>query len=338
MTVDLFSENLESNLEEKRKIIPVVTMGVKILILPYRWIDRLCTKHMIIRMFFFFCISILCVMGISAQRRSITIDTANLRCQYKTLYYTDTTDIENGVRMEGNFILQIGRKVSKYYEFATELYKQMRSDPKAWSAYINEVQIELDRGIVGGASNIPILSRVDPLVIYTGFPIGKRTVQDAVFLDYYIYEEDLKPQEWMLIPDSGKIILGYVCRKALCSYRGRNYEAWYCPDIPTNMGPWKFLGLPGLILSVRDVLGHYTFDLTGLEITQEPIEYVEYIEDQYIHTDRITFLRTQSQSARIGIARYMQLNAPAGNASSVDKSTITSETARYDLLEMDYKK
>lgn len=26
-----------------------------------------------------------------------------------------------------------------------------------------------------------------------------------------------------------KTILGYTCQKATCSYRGRNYEAWYNP-------------------------------------------------------------------------------------------------------------
>lgn len=40
--------------------------------------------------------------------------------------------------------------------------------------------------------------------------------------------------------------------EAITSFRGRNYSAWFTTDIPLSIGPWKFHGLPGLILEIKD--------------------------------------------------------------------------------------
>lgn len=52
-----------------------------------------------------------------------------------------------------------------------------------------------------------------------------------------------------------KQILGYNCRQAFVKWRGRYFELYYAPDIPISDGPFKFMGLPGLILSVQDTEG-----------------------------------------------------------------------------------
>ena len=166
--------------------------------------------------------------------------------------------------MGGEFILLVGPKTSKYYEKVTDKYERIQSDPEIKAAYNKEMELVFEKARAnGGFLEKPILSRVDALVIYKNYPEGKRTVQDAAFLDYYIYEDDLEPQQWTMVPDSVKTILDYSCRKAVCTYRGRAYEAWYCPDIPVSLGPWKFSGLPGLIMSVHDTKGHYTFNKIG---------------------------------------------------------------------------
>lgn len=56
---------------------------------------------------------------------------------------------------------------------------------------------------------------------------------------------------WKLYPEDGKIIAGYNCLKAGLSWRGRNYTAYYTTEIPLPFGPYKFKGLPGLILSLQ---------------------------------------------------------------------------------------
>ena len=290
-----------------------------------------------------FCLGI---FKVSAQSKPTAIDTAYMKCTYKTLYYMDTTKFMKGTWMDIDYTFQIGKKVSKYYSKKTDIYEKVNSDPEAKAAHDKEWETALKKAKENGGlmEKVP-LARESPLVIYNNYPEAKRTIHDAAFFDYYIYEDDLEPQQWTMVPDSVKTILDYSCRKAVCTYRGRTYEAWYCPDIPVSLGPWKFSGLPGLIMSVRDIKGHYTFDISGLEKSNEPIEYIEYITRKYTRTDRITFLRNHAKSAQIGIVKYLQANAPASsttNNSGTNDNGLTSQfvagTARYDLLERDYKK
>ena len=77
-------------------------------------------------------------------------------------------------------------------------------------------------------------------------------------------------------------ILGYTCQKATCHFRGRNYVAWFAPDIPVRQGPWKLGGLPGLILKAHDTDSLYTFEAVKVETGRHPIiryEYKEYKEE-----------------------------------------------------------
>lgn len=70
---------------------------------------------------------------------------------------------------------------------------------------------------------------------------------------------DTIQHSWVFQPESKKI-LGYDCKKAITKFRGRDYVAFYCPSIPISNGPYKFQGLPGLILEVfsTDKFIHYT--------------------------------------------------------------------------------
>lgn len=70
--------------------------------------------------------------------------------------------------------------------------------------------------------------------------------------------------KWQLINEK-KDINGFECFKALANFRGRTWEAWYCPKIAVNYGPWKFWGLPGLIFEVYDTNKIYNFYLTKIE-------------------------------------------------------------------------
>ena len=244
-----------------------------------------------------------------AQNEPIIIDTTFLKCEYATNYYTDTLKFKDAIWMGDEFILEVGSKVSKYYSKSTDAYERVRSDSEANAAYQKSLKMPPE----AGRGNRP--ARHSTLVIYSNYPKSKRTIHDAIFFDYYIFEDDNLPQQWTVIADSVKTILGYTCHKATCSYRGRNYEAWYAIDLPVNAGPWKFSGLPGLIMSVQDTKGHYTFEIKGLMKAKEPIEYIEYPIRKYSHTDRKTFLRTNAKSLQIGLVRYLEANSPqSGNS------------------------
>lgn len=79
----------------------------------------------------------------------------------------------------------------------------------------------------------------------------------------YAITENLPKMIWKLTNDS-KTIKNYACKKATTTFRGRTYEVWYTEKIPISIGPWKFNGLPGLILSVQDKEGIYKWEVKSI--------------------------------------------------------------------------
>ena len=77
--------------------------------------------------------------------------------------------------------------------------------------------------------------------------------------DQYTYEEDRK-MDWKILPETVKIG-EYEAQKAETTFAGRKWYAWFTQDIPFQDGPYKFKGLPGLIVKLEDSNGDYSFDL-----------------------------------------------------------------------------
>ena len=71
-------------------------------------------------------------------------------------------------------------------------------------------------------------------------------------------------QDWK-ISDETKIIDKFQVVKATCNFRGRNWEAWFAPDLPFSFGPWKLRGLPGLIIQAYDETKRYNYNLVKIE-------------------------------------------------------------------------
>ena len=68
--------------------------------------------------------------------------------------------------------------------------------------------------------------------------------------DFFIYDRVPKP-EWKIDESQTKKILGYTCTKATTNFRGTNVTAFFAKDLPYSAGPFKFYGLPGLVLDIR---------------------------------------------------------------------------------------
>lgn len=66
---------------------------------------------------------------------------------------------------------------------------------------------------------------------------------------YGILRDTLNKINWHIVPGA-KTIVGYKCKIAEATFRGREYIAYFCPEIPISDGPFKFQGLPGLILEI----------------------------------------------------------------------------------------
>lgn len=87
--------------------------------------------------------------------------------------------------------------------------------------------------------------------------------RDRVGRDNYIYTENPN-LDWKLTQEVTQIG-DYKVQKAQTHYAGREWIAWFTTDLPYIDGPYKFYGLPGLIIKLEDNLGDYSFDLKEIK-------------------------------------------------------------------------
>lgn len=87
----------------------------------------------------------------------------------------------------------------------------------------------------------------------------KTIFKDRLGRDIYTYEED-RPINWKILSETTKIG-DYKVQKAETDFAGRKWTAWFTTDLPYQDGPYKFGGLPGLIVKAEDDKGDYSFDL-----------------------------------------------------------------------------
>src|SRR5690606_30147036 len=70
--------------------------------------------------------------------------------------------------------------------------------------------------------------------------------------------------DWKLSKDTASFS-GIKCKKATARFKGRNWIAWYAPELPFQSGPWKLNGLPGLIIEAYDDKNEVKFQFAGIE-------------------------------------------------------------------------
>ncbi|MGZ5192347.1 MAG: GLPGLI family protein [Kaistella sp.] len=75
------------------------------------------------------------------------------------------------------------------------------------------------------------------------------------------YNDDTK-LNWKISNEKAKIG-SYNAQKATTEFGGRTWNAWFSSDIPLQDGPYKFHGLPGLIVKVEDEGKNYSWELKG---------------------------------------------------------------------------
>lgn len=89
--------------------------------------------------------------------------------------------------------------------------------------------------------------------------------QEPMPVQNYKYKERLITN-WQIITEKRKKVNGYDCMLATTNYGGRIWEAWYTLEIPIQEGPYKFSGLPGLIVELYDQEKHYNFRMHSFKL------------------------------------------------------------------------
>lgn len=107
--------------------------------------------------------------------------------------------------------------------------------------------------------------------------VNKATFRNKIFKTYPKYDvsmetrigrdvfkvSDNRPISWKILPEKEKIG-EFETQKATTEFAGRKWTAWFSTDLPFQDGPYKFHGLPGLIVKMEDASKTHQFELKGV--------------------------------------------------------------------------
>ena len=185
--------------------------------------------------------------------KATTVDTARYKVTYllKYKFHPDQRDAYNDSR-----IVQIGKRCVKDYSdiinhFDSLATEQVRRGAESYSNVSgNPWPLEIIRPIRGNKADLKYRLSLS---------------------SFFVYSDSVPSMEWNFSDENTDSIMGYDCHKATVEFAGRSYTAWFTPEIPLPFGPYKFGGLPGLILKVEDAEQQFVWEAVGFERTNAPI-------------------------------------------------------------------
>ncbi len=161
--------------------------------------------------------------------------------------------------------------------------------------------------------------------------------KDRLGRDIYSYEED-RPLDWKILSETTKIG-DYKVQKAETDFGGRKWTAWFTTDLPYQDGPYKFTGLPGLVVKAEDSEGDYSFDLMkNYKISDFPemttfgniikVKRSDYVKQQEkFKADPMSFVNSQRGG---GISAPMRMGG-GGNQNPADIRKRMEERVKEEL-------
>ena len=202
---------------------------------------------------------------------------------YRVLYAMNAVDVNDQKTYDDLQRLEIGSKLSKYYSYFVYCNDSLKKDfirknPHAQSGPNQPGEL----GKKGFAWS---------LVVWSDYfkDFSKNTLTEYANMPHSIpsfqYMEEIPVQKWELHEDT-LTVYGYLCQKATCRFRGNDFIAWFAPELPISNGPWKFGGLPGLIMKVYDIDNHYVFECIKIESHEKKYPIMMFDEKRYQKTER----------------------------------------------------
>ncbi|MFC0513781.1 GLPGLI family protein [Mucilaginibacter angelicae] len=187
-------------------------------------------------------------VSVSAQKP----DTARIQVHYKFTHLRDTLRRANPY--SENVVLFIGSHSSHYASYDRLLENEsLKKQMQAQLASSPDGSIRINHKVSGPESE------------YYQWPGDKKLIRKELLLtSTYVITEALPTINWHILGDTA--IFGELhCQKAICHFKGRDYTAWFCPDMPVHVGPWKLNGLPGVIVEAYDSKKEVVFKFDGTE-------------------------------------------------------------------------
>ncbi|MDP2088188.1 MAG: GLPGLI family protein [Flavobacteriaceae bacterium] len=184
--------------------------------------------------------------------QDIVVENASYKALYNLTYLKDSTNIQK--KSSEKMALLLGKK-----------YAHFQSENDRFNDSLNDHLSNNKKYDAQTAVNMALTLKKNTIFKYKIVKsLNEIIVIDKIFTDKFYYKEQQK-LNWVITVET-KQINSYLCQKATTSYAGRNYIAWFTNSIPINEGPYKFNGLPGLIIEIHDTRMHYHFELLSLEV------------------------------------------------------------------------
>lgn len=223
---------------------------------------------------FFFLVVIFLHHPVAAQQSFN--DKFNYKAVYELTYQPDSTDASSVTSEE--MWLYLGNDVSKFSSRGHALKDSLDHNKKITGVGMTDFKARIE------------LTRTEfDYAIYKDLPEDHISYTLQILRDKLRYEEDKDVFDWEILPET-RTIKGYETQKAKTVFRAREYTAWFTTEIPISDGPYKFNGLPGLILELSDSSGHYIFELAEFKTLEPPVLFSLETKD-YILTSRDELLQ-----------------------------------------------
>ena len=89
--------------------------------------------------------------------------------------------------------------------------------------------------------------------------------KERIVVKPMLVKDSINIFNWTLT-NNKKTILTYPCQEAKLFFRGRNYTAFFTTELNFNGGPWKFSGLPGVILEIKSDDGVFEISANDIRV------------------------------------------------------------------------
>lgn len=258
------------------------------------------------------------LMGKKLEATPKTIhDKSHLRVFYQLFYRPDHN--AKDVKKEVLTVLLVGDKALMY-----EDYNSLRQD-SLMSAYVRQGKTAGEFMEVA----MPLKIRFqDEVIVLLDKSKVVYALNSIAFNNYY-YEEAVPNFDWQLL-DETKTISGLKCQKAKMSFRGRDYEAWYSTEIALPYGPYKFGGLPGLIVEIYDIDMDYQFTLVKIQQGDLGDEIgMNYENNRLIKTSRVNAMKALENY------RSNPSKAMSQRVKSVDGKPLKAKSLPHNPIELE---
>ncbi|MDB5004558.1 MAG: hypothetical protein JWQ34_2783 [Mucilaginibacter sp.] len=197
---------------------------------------------------------LLCVVNLAKAQEP---QMAKLIVHYKFSHVRDTTNRDKPYTE--NMVLFLGQSASVYKSYDRKLQEALMRKQVA-------DQVAEQKGS-GGPMNIRITNKMSSTnTEYFQFPADGKFMRKERLITPYLVEEKMPEIKWKISADT-MTLGGMHCQKAMTHFKGRDYTAWFSPDLPFHSGPWKLNGLPGLILEAYDKNKEVVFKFDSMEET-----------------------------------------------------------------------